>query len=187
MDRLVLVKYPYYSFIKLFTAIGSNTHNNGNPAGDGQAGDAGEGTRGEQLVLAIINKYSLVFNQGTDRHNIVQIPDPNSNYPTPFEETNMWDDIDVLWSSYNDPGSEGDENVALAFASAGYYHCRTGCTERTTDPGAKTELNNLLNNAPASFEGALVRFQRGIYHYICSRNNNFTNRSQKGTITVRSV
>jgi len=23
---------------------GSNTHNNGNPAGDGQAGDAGEGT-----------------------------------------------------------------------------------------------------------------------------------------------
>lgn len=27
--------------------IGSNTHNNGNPAGDGQAGDAGEGTRGE--------------------------------------------------------------------------------------------------------------------------------------------
>lgn len=25
---------------------GSNTHNNGNPAGDGQAGDAGEGTPG---------------------------------------------------------------------------------------------------------------------------------------------
>ena len=26
---------------------GSNSHNNGNPAGDGQAGDAGEGTRGD--------------------------------------------------------------------------------------------------------------------------------------------
>ncbi len=27
---------------------GSNSHNNGNPAGDGQAGDAGEGTGGER-------------------------------------------------------------------------------------------------------------------------------------------
>ena len=26
---------------------GSNTHNNGQPAGDGQAGDAGEGNAGE--------------------------------------------------------------------------------------------------------------------------------------------
>lgn len=30
---------------------GSNTHNNGNPAGDGQAGDAGEGTGGEFLTI----------------------------------------------------------------------------------------------------------------------------------------
>ena len=29
---------------------GSNTHNNGNPAGDGQAGDAGEGTGGKQVA-----------------------------------------------------------------------------------------------------------------------------------------
>ena len=34
---------------------GSNTHNNGDPAGDGQAGDAGEG------------------NGGTDRQNFVQV------------------------------------------------------------------------------------------------------------------
>ena len=96
----------------------------------------------------------------------------------------MWRGISVLWKSYSDPNSEGDENVALAFSSAGYYHCLTGCAESVE---TKTELNNLLNNAPASFEGAVVRFQQGVYHYICSRNNNFTNRSQKGTITVRSV
>merc|ERR550525_641222 len=42
---------------------GSNTHNNGNPAGDGQAGDAGEG-RG-----------------GSDRSNLVQLVDKNSTYP----------------------------------------------------------------------------------------------------------
>lgn len=33
-----------------FQWTGSNTHNNGNPAGDGQAGDAGEGTGGEQVA-----------------------------------------------------------------------------------------------------------------------------------------
>ena len=27
--------------------------------------------------------------------------------------------------------------------------------------------------------------QRGTYHYMCSRNNNFTNRSQKGKIIVQ--
>jgi len=95
----------------------------------------------------------------------------------------MWNGIQVLYKWFNVGSSSSSEDVAIAFASAGYYHCLTGCIESVEDKG--TQLNNLLNNAPASFRGALVRFQRGVYHYICSRNNNFTNRSQKGTITVR--
>ena len=31
------------------SVAGSNSHNNGGPAGDGQAGDAGEGQRGRFL------------------------------------------------------------------------------------------------------------------------------------------
>ena len=96
----------------------------------------------------------------------------------------MWKEVEVLYQSFAGSGPDGSSNsteVALAFATAGYYHCFTGCTESVD---SKNEMNNLLNNAPASFRGALVRFQRGVYHYICSRNNNFTNRSQKGTITV---
>ena len=122
---------------------------------------------------------------GTDRHNIVEIPEPNSNYPLPYERSNMWDNIEVLYKWFDGSGNGGSANsteVALAFASAGYYHCFSGCDESVE---GKAELNNLLNNAPASFRGALLRFQVGVYHYICSRNNNFTNRSQKGTITVR--
>merc|ERR1719361_3377605 len=46
---------------------GSNTHNNGNPAGDGQAGDAGEG-RG-----------------GSDRSNMMQLLNLNSTYPVPLD------------------------------------------------------------------------------------------------------
>ena len=49
----------------------------------------------------------------------------------------------------------------------------------------KTVLQQLLNNASPSFEGATLRFNTpGTYYYICSRNNNFTNRSQKGQLTV---
>ena len=95
----------------------------------------------------------------------------------------MWDNIEVLYKWFD--GGSNSTDVALAFATAGYYQCFTGCTE-SVDNEDKDRMNNLLNNAPASFRGALVRFQVGIYHYICSRNNNFTNRSQKGTITVKS-
>ena len=100
----------------------------------------------------------------------------------------MWDNIEVLHKWFDGSGTDGSSNsteVALAFATAGYYHCFTGCTESVD---GKDALNNLLNNAPASFRGALLRFRSSeVYHYICSRNNNFTNRSQKGTITVRST
>ena len=170
--------------------VGSNTHNNGNPAGDGQAGDAGEGTRGNYKLNLQLDTFMHLYYLnclGTDRHNIVQIPEPNSNYPLPYEKTDMWSDIEVLYKWFSGSGVDGSSNsteVALAFATAGYYHCFTGCDESVN---TKDELNNLLNNAPASFRGALVRFRSaGVYHYICSRNNNFTNRSQKGTITVRS-
>lgn len=33
----------------MVTALGSNSHNNGNPAGDGQAGDAGNGNAGREF------------------------------------------------------------------------------------------------------------------------------------------
>jgi len=48
----------------------------------------------------------------------------------------------------------------------------------------KNQINNQLNNAPASYEGAVLRVKKGTYHYQCTRNNNFSNRSQKGTIIV---
>ena len=50
----------------------------------------------------------------------------------------------------------------------------------------KNKMNQLLNNAPASFEGVLLRFRKSktSYVYMCSRNNNFSNRSQKGRIIV---
>ena len=48
MDGSVTSECLVFCFTMSFITLGSNTHNNGNPAGDGQAGDAGEGTRGKQ-------------------------------------------------------------------------------------------------------------------------------------------
>lgn len=39
-----------------------------------------------------------------------------------------------------------------------------------------------LNDASPYFDGGLLRFSRGTYFYLSTRNNNFSNRSQKGVI-----
>ncbi|CAG5125431.1 unnamed protein product [Candidula unifasciata] len=143
---------------------GSNTHNNNNPAGDGQAGDAGEGKG------------------GTDRSNFVELSDRSSNFPTPFENTQLWKNVKVEWI-YFGKNDISPQDLAINMASAGYYRCAINCTDSVA---SKAQMNNLLDNAPASYEGALLRFKKeGSYHYMCTRNNNFSNRSQKGGIIVK--
>ena len=129
---------------------------------------------------------------GTDRSNIVQTIGPNVNYPLPWDrniEGNMFMDAEVLWTSVGiDLKDLSAHDHAVAFSSAGYYKCieDNDCSAESLQ--TKTPMNQLLNNAPASFEGALLRFTKtGTYYYICSRNNNFTNRSQKGQITVKQT
>jgi len=74
-------------------------------------------------------------------------------------------------------------DIGVKLGSGGYYDCVSGCGATGLD--TKAQMNNLLNNAPASFGGMLVKFtKKGKFFYTCSRNNNFTNRSQKGEIVV---
>lgn len=148
---------------------GSNSHNNGGNGGDGQAGDEGQGK------------------DGLDRNNMVQIRDLNDNYPVPFEQSNMWGNAEVKWI-YHGKSSVSAKDLAVSMASSGYYVCTkaSSCGGQSGEAAdTKTQMDKLLNNAPASYEGAVLKFKPGTYHYMCSRNNNFTNRSQKGTIIVR--
>ena len=161
---------------------GSNTHNNGNPASDGQAGDDGQGKT------------------GTDRHNFVQINHLNENYPLPFEMSTLWKDIEIIGIlneaiSTNDNGKylkffnsdDSSKDLALYFSSSGYYHCvkKQSCDSKSYE-STKPVVDSNLNNSPASVPGALIRFKSANkeYKYMCSRNNNFSNRSQKGSIRV---
>merc|ERR1711879_464517 len=170
-----------------FQWTGSNTHNNGNPAGDGQAGDAGEG-RG-----------------GSDRSNLIQIMDKNSTYPAPFDKLVVDDffaNSKVFQTYTGNEVSSGTpltqpltaaqanaqpdtRDAQLYFLSGGYY-----ATEATVGNAigndADGELNVLLNNAPASMRSMTVCPKKsGTYEFTCTRNNNFSNRDQKLTIIVK--
>lgn len=144
---------------------GSNSHNNGGNGGDGQAGDAGQGTG------------------GTDRSNIVGLSVKDDNFPQVMEDpNNLCHHIEVIYEKRKGVTNPKWYDICLKLGSAGYYDCKSGCANALD---TKAQLNNLLNNAPASFSGMVVKLKKtGIFHYTCTRNNNFTNRSQKGTITV---
>ena len=95
--------------------------------------------------------------RGTDRSNIVAIDRPDTYIPRTQYIFN-------------------DTDVAKRFALA-----QQTCTVDSDDC-------RLLNNASPWFNEFPVRFvePNKTYHYMCTRNNNFSNRDQKGTIYVRS-
>jgi len=137
---------------------GSNTHNNGDPGGDGQTGDAGEGTG------------------GTDRHNFVQMLNKDDGYPIPLDK--FPDNIFARSTCYdlNAATPLSSLDCAVTLATSGQFRAAADITA-TFDP--------LLNDAPASLIGGIVlKLQAGEYNYMCTRNNNFSNRSQKGVLIV---
>merc|ERR1711879_848472 len=86
-----------------FQWTGSNTHNNGNPAGDGQAGNAGEGTG------------------GTDRSNIAELLSLRSSYPLPYDkfDQTFLDSADCKWPLTDEVVPPNDAKIILA--SGGFY------------------------------------------------------------------
>ncbi|GFR70435.1 protein DD3-3-like [Elysia marginata] len=143
-----------------FQWTGSNTHRNGNNA-------AGEGR------------------QGTDRHNVVEMLARKGNFPVAFEDSTMWDAVQVVWI-YHGQKNLPKSDVAINMASSGYYQCSSQqkCGQESVD--RKPKLSDVLDNAPASYEGVVLRFtKKGTYHFLCTRNNSFSNRSQKAAIVVQ--
>eukprot|EP00493_Phyllostaurus_siculus_P025290 UN25634 len=120
-----------------FSWTGSNTHNNGNPAGDGQAGDAGEG-RG-----------------GSDRSNLVQIIDKNSTYPAPLDKNVVTDFFksskvyrtysgELVNSGHASEGADSPLDAQVYFASAGYFNT---VSQINTDNQLPNNQDNVGGNA----------------------------------------
>jgi plastocyanin len=143
---------------------GSNTHNNGGNGGDGQTGDDGQGRT------------------GTDRSNFVLTLDESVNFPLPLDKysDNFWVKSQCYTATSGALTAIDDTNCAVIMATSGQY--------RTADDAAADAANfdGKLNNAPASLVGGIfVQLNaKGTWSYMSSRNNNFSNRSQKGVIYV---
>jgi hypothetical protein len=89
--------------------------------------------------------------QGTDRHNIVQIENENSNYPLDVADVTMFPDAATI----------------AAFATSG----------GATDPELQ-DVSPYYNHAPIQYT------EDGYFVYMSTKNNAFSNRSQKGVLIV---
>jgi len=138
----------------------------------------------------------------TDRSNVVQQQNSDqgngkTNYPKPFEKVEIYGEI----------GSKYAQDLTFKMAYINQYNnvqcaqqtdtlcCYTYAQLQSKYPndanGRQQDIQNcaVLNAAGANyFDGGLVKMiAAGSFNYMSSRNNNFTNRSQKGIINISTA
>jgi hypothetical protein len=156
----IVQAYPSteYDFIPqhLYARVGDYVHFQWTGCDTNPAGNAGEGT------------------DGTDRTNCVQIPDPWTSYPI----TDQW----IL----DNPKKVLFESPELRLRMA--HLDQTNCLPRSQIGGNQdNDVRNCgkLNGADRYFDGGVIRMNRtGSFNFMSTRNHNFTNRDQKGTISI---
>lgn len=114
----------------------------------------------------------------TDRSNIVQIADMSKNYPIPDDQATLFKDPDTRALMAN-IRQENCLNYTELMA-------KNGNNEANVEQDPQNCM--LLNAAPTGyFNGGLVKMSDlGSYYYMSTRNNNFSNRSQKASIKVKN-
>ncbi|KAK3288761.1 hypothetical protein CYMTET_3778 [Cymbomonas tetramitiformis] len=111
----------------------------------------------------------------TDRSNFVEVKGINQNIPKPLEDHTLLVD---------DKG-EPDLEVIERFSYLGQSQSQGGECDLDTNDQNSIDNCKVLNLAPAYYDGGLVKLQKaGTHHYMSTRNNNFSNRSQKGTLII---
>jgi len=179
-----------------FQWCGSNTHNNGNPGGDGQTGDDGEG-RG-----------------GSDRSNLAQMFKMDESYPVAYDQLNsasLQHDVEDFFTNYVDcyhPFEEGvtvsPQDAQLVLGTAGFYksveYLEDFCDDDNDDAAngenrPQCVVDELLNNVSASFRAGLIcclkdNLDAGTeqeFAFLSTRNNNFSNRAQKWKFVITAT
>merc|ERR1712087_631232 len=173
-----------------FQWCGSNTHDNGNPGGDGQTGDDGQG-RG-----------------GSDRSNLIQMHKLDESYPVTYDKIDPTDDFFEYVDCYHPFRPDvtvSKKDAQLVLSSAGFYkgenYMNKACEQVTDDAAGQDRgeciVDELLDNVSASFRAGLIcclkdnlssaaNYEK-IYAFLSTRNNNFSNRSQKWQVKLTST
>jgi hypothetical protein len=131
---------------------------------------------------------------GTDRSNMVPIGNANKNLLLPQNMTaNGASNLD---EKYGGQIFSVADWSALAFLNQDPMYCASSQSMMSNNNNGNTVtschfLNGVRNTTtglPTSYFSYVAKIiSQGNLQYICTRNNNFTNRSQKGTIIVNSL
>jgi NADPH oxidase len=130
--------------------------------------------------------------QATDRHNLVQIESRSQNKPMDTTYTCAdtvlgcahGGNVNREWNWYTSMFPTSDVTARLAWVDQSTPDRNYTCDLNTDD---ENDITNCmyLNNAPAYFDAGLVVLNHhGEFHLMSTRNNAFTNRGQKTTMTV---
>ena len=176
---------------------GSNTHNNGAPGGDGQTGDAGEGRGGSDRSTLVQSRlmtesYPVTYDVYPFADNGDRMEDSDT-LMTGSEMVQVYDFFNFVqcYHPLFPDATVSKEDAQLTLGTAGFYRGVSYAQGRITAIGEDAVLQVLLNNASGSFKQGMVCCVtddgdgRGReFSFISTRNNNFTNRSQKLKIII---
>jgi len=121
---------------------------------------------------------------GTDRSNIVQIADIGKSYPASEDwlksNTKLFDNLELRQRmAYLDQTPEKCDSLDTLKA-------RNNNDNNDVEQDPRNCFK--LNAASRYFNGGLIQMNNtGEFYYMSSRNNNFSNRGQKGNINVNNV
>jgi hypothetical protein len=121
----------------------------------------------------------------SDRHNLVQVDNLNFNVPVKYDEQKMFFKDQATATLF------GMQNVVENLASVSMRLAGKNSSCGTFLSGSDNEQNDptncgKLNMAPAVFNPGLMQVtqERGTYYFVNTRDNNFSNRAQKWSVTV---
>jgi len=109
----------------------------------------------------------------TDRSNLVQIKSRQENVPIGADKHTL----------LTTDGMGSGKEILKKFSYLG-QHNKVACDPKSNNDNDQKNCKQ-LNGASAYFDGDLVQMnQMGVHHVMSTRNNDFSNRSQKATISV---
>jgi len=130
--------------------------------------------------------YAGEGTEGTDRSNIVQESNSRDNYPMDFSQQTLFDQATAFNMAHlNQYGGQICTSAT-----------QTGCCmtlDQLNAAGGDIDQNvqncfKLNDPSVQYFDGGVYQMKNaGTYSYFSTRNNNFSNRSQKGSISVQPL